>query len=325
MSKVFVSKINGKLKERLLEGLEWIEWKKIIRPDSRIFIKPNFTYPFYKPGVTTSPEIIETVVEILKSQNSNIIIGESDGGSYAWKAEEAFRGHNLYEISKKYGVEIVNLSKIDSEYIETEVDGRKIGLRLPAFLLHEIDAFITIPVPKTHVMTGASLGFKNQWGCIPEVMRLRYHYQFNEEIVAINKILRPKIVIFDGKYFLDRKGPMEGDSVPMDLLIVSNDLGAGDFISCQIMDINPNKISHFKIAKREGMFPSSIKEINLNDNLENFKTHKFHLDRSFLNWIAFLAFHNKFLTWLFYLSPLSGPIHKILYLIKGKPKDYRGY
>lgn len=84
-----------------------------------------------------------------------------------------------------------------------------------------------MPVPKIRCMTGLSLGFKNQWGCIPDTMRLRYHHIFDDAIIAINKILKP-VVISDGTYFLDINGPMEGVPVKMDLIIASNNVGAFD-------------------------------------------------------------------------------------------------
>ena len=33
--------------------------------NKRVFIKPNFTFPFYKPGVTTPPDLIRALVEVL--------------------------------------------------------------------------------------------------------------------------------------------------------------------------------------------------------------------------------------------------------------------
>ena len=327
MMKVFVASIdNNNLNETILQALDWIEWETLIKPDDRIFIKPNLTYPFYKPGVTTSPAMIEALVSVLSTRCSNLMIGESDGGSHAWKAEEAFEGHDLFNIAAKYNVRLVNLCKTPSEYVETIVAGKRIQVHMPSLLIHDMDVFITMPVPKVHVMTNVSLGFKNQWGCIPDVMRLKYHYQFSHQIVAMHKLLKTKIAIFDGTYFLDRTGPMDGDAIPMNLLIASNDIGAGSLACCKIMHINPRKVKHFQIAKKEGMFPSSLEEIRFNYSIEKFSNRHFKLERSILNYTALAAFNSKWGTNLVYLSSLAGPIHKILYAIRGEPSDYKtGY
>jgi len=329
MKRVYISKIARELdlkKSKISEALNWINCKSIVKKDARIFLKPNFTYPFYKPGVTTSPAFIEAVISVLKEYSSNITIGEANGGSYAWTAEEAFEGHDIYKIASKYNIKVVNLSNIESEYRQVKVGSKRIMVHLPSLLINNTDVFITLPVPKVHVMTGVSLSFKNQWGCIPDVMRLKNHFSFNEYIVAINKILRPSFAIFDGTYFLDRTGPMEGDAIPMDLLIASNDIGAGSFACCKIMNLDPQKVKHLQIAKKEGLFPLSLEEIKFNDDIEKFRTRQFKLERSASNYMALVAFNSKWLTNLIYISPFATPIHKILYLIRGEPKDYKkGY
>ena len=68
-----------------------------ITRDTHIVIKPNLTYPFHKPGVTTSPRIIRAVVEASKDYSDHITIVESDGGCNSWTADEAFAGHGIDE------------------------------------------------------------------------------------------------------------------------------------------------------------------------------------------------------------------------------------
>lgn len=320
MAAVFIAKIDSKpIHETVLDALAWVGWKTIIPPQVRIFVKPNLTWPSHLPGVTTSPEVLEGIILALKTRSSNIIIGESDGGYHSFQAEEAFTGHGLYELAKRYGIELVNLSRLKSERVEMTVGSKRFQLELPSLLLHEIDVFITVPVPKVHAMTGVSLAFKNQWGCLPNIMRLREHPEFNEKIVAINKLLRPRIAIYDGTYFLDRNGPMAGEPVRMDLLIASNDIGAGDYVCCQIMNIDPTKIKHLTVAHKEGMLPPSLEEITLNDDITNFNKRKFRLERTLLNWIALMAFNSHWGTKLFYDSPLAKPLHKILYTMRRNP------
>ncbi|NQE44608.1 hypothetical protein C5S31_01125, partial [ANME-1 cluster archaeon GoMg2] len=81
------------LKEDLLNGLESINWKNQVKTDSTVFIKPNFTFPYYKEGITTSPELLRNLLEIIKDRADNVIIGESDGGNHSFSADEAFKWH----------------------------------------------------------------------------------------------------------------------------------------------------------------------------------------------------------------------------------------
>jgi uncharacterized protein (DUF362 family) len=212
-ARVYVGRFDespGALRARVHEALSFVQTGRFLSPDSRVFLKPNFTYPFYKAGVTTSPAVIEAVVEYLKEWTSRVTIVESDGGAHAWKAEAAFEGHGIPDLCRRYGISCVSLTNLPREMAEAEIGGRRVRIELASPMLHESDLFITLPVPKRHVMTGVSLAFKNQWGCIPDVKRLRNHPDLPYKVLAINKLLRTRIALFDGTYFLDRTGPMDG-------------------------------------------------------------------------------------------------------------------
>lgn len=317
--RVFVERTSGSadsLRQTLEQALQWVRWDNLVPAGCRVFLKPNLTWREPIPGVTTTPGFIEAVVEILREQTANIIIGESDGGYHSFKAEEAFESHGLYRLKDRFGVRVVNLSNVPSETQTLEIAGRPVTVELPSHLLHEVDVFITLPVPKVHVMTHLSLGFKNQWGCQPGTMRLRNHPEFPWKVLAINRVLRPGLVLFDGTYFLDRSGPMFGEPVRMDLVVASDDVGAGDLTCCAIMGIDPWKVRHLRLARKEKMMPASLDELELYTSLDTFRTHKFRLDRKPINWMALAAFHTKIGTWLLYDSDWAGPLHRVLYRVR---------
>lgn len=161
------------------------------------------------------------------------------------QAAEAFAGHGMYELRDEFGVEVVNLNDESRDLIAFRSRGQTYQLPLPTRLLHETDLFITMPVPKIHCMTGLTLSYKNQWGCIPDTMRLRRHYIFDDAIVAINRALKPA-VLADGTYFLDRNGPMEGDAVRMDLIIAASDAGAFDRYVSELMGFPWQRVKHLR-------------------------------------------------------------------------------
>ena len=314
--KVFVNHIGLSLGESLQAAFEWLEVSRVIQRESRVFLKPNLTWRQPMPGVTTTPAFIQAVVSALRSRTNDIVIGESDGGYHSFTAEEAFASHGLYHLRDRYGIRIVNLSAGPCESRTVYIGGRSETVELPRLLFDQVDVFITLPVPKVHVMTRVSLGFKNQWGCQPGTMRLRNHPDFTRKILAIHKILKPRLAIYDGTYFLDKTGPMIGEAVRMDLIIASDDVGAGDLTCCEIMGIDPRRVPHLRLAQRERMMPRALADVTLNQPLERFKMHQFRLRRSLINYVALAAFHSYFGTRLFYDSPAAGPIHRVLYAIR---------
>lgn len=318
--KVYVNKISNDLHEKLQDAFNWIEAASILKPDATVFIKPNFTFPFYKPGVTTSPEMIEALVSILKTKTKNIIIGETDGGSKSWKAEEAFEGHNIPRICSKHGIKMLNLCECETKLMRFKLKRIEIEIELPKILVDDIDVFISMPVPKIHCMTKVSLGLKNQWGCISFAeKRFRYHPYFDELVCHINKALKVKMVVGDAIYMLTGNGPMFGEEIKTDMLVVSNDIGSFELTMLHLMNIESWNIGHIKMAKQMDIVPDSMNDIQINEGWDQYISNKFFLKRTLQNYIALAGFKNRFITWFGYESVCAEPLHKVLYAIKKNP------
>jgi len=61
----YVSKFTD-IHKNINESLNFIHWIELIKSDSTVFIKPNFTYPFYKEGITTNPLFLKEILAIIK-------------------------------------------------------------------------------------------------------------------------------------------------------------------------------------------------------------------------------------------------------------------
>jgi uncharacterized protein (DUF362 family) len=146
--RVAISRNHKDLANSIYETMAFSGILSRIKSEAHIAIKPNFTYPYYKSGVTTSPEVIRATVKILRNYSSHISIVETDGGYGAWSAKEAFIGHGIHELGKEFSIEIVNLCEEPYELIVFEHKRREFRLPLPCRLLHDIDIMISMPVPK---------------------------------------------------------------------------------------------------------------------------------------------------------------------------------
>jgi len=285
-----------------------------------VFIKPNLTYPTYKQGITTRVEFVEGLITSLRKINSStkIYIGEGEGGYNSYSMSEAMRTMGYYDIASKYSlVEIVSLSKLPCCQVELMAHGRPYLLDLPNLFFNEIDFSITCPLPKLHCMTGVSLAFKNQWGCLPDTMRLKNHYVFDEIICQVCDILKFRYAFLDGKYGLDNNGPMMGDPVEINWFVASNSLGAFDRVVSEMMGLDWKRIGHLKKAEKYGFMPV-ISEIQIIGNPDSLRR-EFTLKRNFWNYLALLAFHSKNLTQLVYLSKWSMVIHDVMYFFRKRP------
>jgi uncharacterized protein (DUF362 family) len=288
-----------------------------------IFIKPNLTYPVYKEGVTTRMEFVRCLVAALRQINSTtkIYIGEGEGGYNSFSMTEAMFNMGFYEIARRFpNVEILNLSATQRVKVQIVAKNKPYELELPELFFKEIDFSVSCPLPKVHCMTKVTLSMKNQWGCLPDTMRLKNHFVFEEIINQVCKQLKFKYAFLDGKVGLTNNGPMNGDPIEVNWFAASNSLGAMDMVISDMMGFDWNKIGHLKFAQKYGFMPDE-RDIEIIGDKNSLKR-KFRLKRNFWNYPALIAFHSKNLTSFFYFSKWATLLHDIMYSIRKRPINF---
>ena len=65
-------------KEDLLRGLESLNWKNQVKTEDTVFVKPNFTFPYFKEGITTRLELLKNLLEIIKARVDIVNVGKFD-------------------------------------------------------------------------------------------------------------------------------------------------------------------------------------------------------------------------------------------------------
>ena len=309
MSRLYLQQIGDRLQDQIREGLEFINWREIIFPDSIVFIKPNLTWPEIRPGVTTSKEFVEALLAVVCERTTHVHIGESNGGTFP--AEAAFTAHGLPEICHRYNAELINLSKKPVVTVTDTIAGRSISIEASRFLIHDVDVFITLPVLKTHVVTRVSLGLKNQWGCIPSPMRLLYHHILDWGIAALNKAYRPQISILDGTYALDRHGPLKGDAIPTGWMALSDNVVALDAFGCHLLGVEASSVRHILFSAMAGMGTLDLDEIELNQPLP-LSFIKSRIEPDIFDLISIYLYRSRLLSKLAFDSPFTKIIYKII-------------
>ncbi len=320
---VFIDKLAGNpesLKDQFRRSFSLLSLFDDFERSNAIFIKPNLTYPVYKKGVTTRKAFVESLVSALReiSTTTKIYIGEGEGGYNSFSMTKAMYNMGFFDIEMKYpNLKIVNLSKLASREVQLKAKGESYFLNLPALILDEIDFSISCPLPKVHCMTKITLSYKNQWGCLPDVMRLKNHYMFDHIISKISDALKFKYAFLDGKYGLNNNGPMVGDPVEVNWFVASNSLGAFDMIVSEMMGFDWRKIGQLKMAAKYGFMPKR-EDIDVIGDIESLKR-KFVLRRDLWNYPALAAFRSNKLTHLFYFSRWAKLLHDIMYTFRKRP------
>jgi uncharacterized protein (DUF362 family) len=308
--RAYITKITNPRND-ITNSLEFIRWKDSIRNDSTVFVKPNFTYPFYKEGITTNPLILKEILAILKDRADRVIVGESDGGNHSFTADQAFKGHGMPDICKETGAELVNLSILPSRYIEDIIQGKRVKVQVPDLLVDGIDCFISVPVLKVHVMTAITLSMKNLWGCYPDTMRCLHHKYLSRKLALLTKVINPKIVLIDGSYALDGHGPMYGEAVKTDLLVAVNNPVVADAFGSMIMGIPVSQVEHILIAEKEGLGITNLNAVQFNDDWKKYKM-QFTINKTVIDRFSTILFNSECMAKLVMDSPMKSIIYRVV-------------
>jgi uncharacterized protein (DUF362 family) len=314
--RVFLTDLTAGYYAAIGNGLEFLGSAATLRPGDRVAVKPNLTFPVYRPGVMTGLEAIEALVQRLKEAGCVVTICESDSGGYnRFSMDEVFRATGLSDLAARHGARLVNLSKEASRDIPVRAGLRRLRVPLPRLLVDETDLFITMPVPKVHANTVLSGAIKNQWGVIQDPgLRLKLHPFFRHVIWAVHQALPRTIVIMDGKYGLDRNGPMRGDPVELNWLLASDSVVAADLEMAGLMGFDWRCVPHLAfMARRYG--GRIWDRIERNTDPRQFQR-AFRLERQWTDLPGWCTFHSRVLAWLGYESRLAAPLHRLLYCFR---------
>lgn len=322
--RIYISELGDGYTEQIRRGLEYVRFGQRIRRGDTVFFKPNLTFPVFRKGVMTNPACVESLVIALKDYTDRIIVGEADSGGYnRFNISEVFEKTGINALGKKYGVRAVNLSFFPKEPVYFDYKGRSFELLLPTMLLHEVDQFITVPVPKVHMNTQMSVAIKNQWGCIPEpTARLKLHPFFEKVIYEVNKNIRANMAVVDGRYGLNHNGPMVGDVVGLNWIMVADNILATDVAVCRLMQINPLDVYYLKYIDRKEERLPELEEIEFSQDYKPFIGPRFYLKPSVTDRLCRVPFRSPFFSYLAYFSPLADFLHKLLYLVRKPMYNY---
>lgn len=200
-----------------------------------IYIKPNLSHPEYIPGVVTSPELMHQLVSLLRDQNSEVVVGESNGINYpCWTA---FDKTGMKAAVESAGGVAMNLSEDKVVEVKFQTNGPLKQLYLPKTIL-DADAVVDLPLMKTHEFMAYTGALKNLFGCIPSNRRIYLHPYLPEVFYRLYQVFKPALTIMDARVGIEGNGPTKGKPKNMDLFLTGNDALAVDIIATEVMMLN---------------------------------------------------------------------------------------
>ncbi len=228
--------------------------------DSLIGIKPNLVLA--KPselGATTSPDLVEGLIQYLKSKDyNNLIILE--GSWIGDRTSLAFKVCGYERLSKKYDIPLIDLQK--DTYRDYKIEGSTISVCNQAM---NLDYLINIPVLKGHCQTHITCALKNLKGCTPDKEKRRFHsLGLHKPIAYLNKILKQDLILVDG-IIGDLNFEEGGNPVQMNRIILGKDPVLLDSYVAQLLGYDIEDIPYIGMSEDLGVGTSSLIDSNIRE------------------------------------------------------------
>lgn len=241
----------------------------LIKPNCARIVKPEH-------GYNTHPQAVAAVIEALQEAGaSKLSIGESP--IVGIDTMQAFIVGGIKDIADKYNIELIDLDKVKP--VKKPIpNARVVDETKFCSAIFEYDFIVSLPVTKTHMHTGVTLGIKNFKGCLYRHEKVRYHQldYINKEypekaldsaISDLATILIPDLTIVDGYIGMEGLGPSGGHKLKSDFALASWHAVGADIYACLLMGIDPVSVPHLRlVAERRGysMNPDDYKVVQSN-------------------------------------------------------------
>ncbi len=219
----------------------------------RVLLKPNLLKGASpEKAVTTHPDFIRAVVNILEDTGAEVIIVDSPGGPSSKKMLHGFyRKSGWLEVERETGATLCY------DLSETRVSlphGRVLKSVPVLSITQEVDVIINLPKLKTHGLTVFTGAVKNMYGVVPGLTKAAFHgkyrgiERFSEVILDIHDAVPPALSVMDGILALEGAGPANGTPVELGLVLASPDAYELDIAACLSCGIPLNRVTTIRAA-----------------------------------------------------------------------------
>lgn len=220
-------------------------------------------------GGTVDPFLVECLVDWLQVNYSPKIIYIAESDATHLDADMAFKILGWQDLfNNQENVKLLNLSK--DELVEVRLNGKFFKSLQMSKTYMECDYLVSFAKLKVHEDTKISCILKNQFGSLPERLKIKYHPWIKEVIHDLNKVKMPDLCLVDGLVGMERKGPIRGMPKPLGLIIAGNNPVSTDIACSRTMGFPWRTVPHLNYCYKKGLGPAKF-EIMGNNYIRNFR------------------------------------------------------
>jgi uncharacterized protein (DUF362 family)/NAD-dependent dihydropyrimidine dehydrogenase PreA subunit len=235
-----------------------------VRPGERVLVKPNLlSAKAPDRAITTHPEVIGAVAELVREAGGVPSVGDSPGGAVRG-VQRVWRNTGLLELSERGGLPLVSFEASGS----AEVHGAH-GSYMIARPALDADAVVSVAKMKTHALTAYTGCVKNMFGVVPGFLKSRLHAEaprpvpFAHRVVDVFSLVPPRLSVLDAVVAMEGNGPSGGRPRSVGAVLAGSDAVAVDAVAAAMMGFREGSVPTLRIAAERGLGVASLRDIQV--------------------------------------------------------------
>lgn len=236
----------------ILQALNKILTRDVSLPDSkdaRILLKPNLNNDLVAlTGNSTDLRVLTALIRVLQRRGyTDITIADGPNVGIYRTGIDVFSRLGVRALAERFGVHLIDLNHapcIEVALITGTVRVAEICL--------QADYLISVPKIKTHAEARMSAAIKNLMGCVIGTDTRLVHADLPANLVRLNEIIQPDLIVVDGLVGMEGNGPGDGRPKRLDLLLAGTDPFVLDLLIARLVGLDRNSIPYLLIAREKG-------------------------------------------------------------------------
>lgn len=229
--------------------------------NQKVLVKPNIGRSASPGrGYNTHPQAVAAILDVMREIGvSELAVGESP--LVGINTLEAFDKGGITKVAQKYNARLIDFDA-SPPVLKEVINGRVLSDTKICSAVYDYDFLISVPVAKTHMHTGVTLGIKNMKGCLYRHEKVKYHQleyldkeypekTLDSAISDLATILLPDLTVIDGYIGMEGLGPSGGNPIQSDFALASWHPMGADIFGCLLMKHDPAEVPYLRlIAER---------------------------------------------------------------------------
>lgn len=234
------------------------------RKDARIIIKPNLNNDLVAlTGNCVDLRVLGALIRGLQRRGySDLTVADGSNVGIDRRDIDSFARLRVDRLCGGLGVRLVNINADEGRPLVLHAGARPL---VSATVLDK-DFLISIPKIKTHAEMLLTCAMKNWVGIVVGQDKRQVHYELGRNILALNELIRPDLIIVDGLVGMEGNGPGDGEPFRLGVLLASDDALINDLVVAQLVDMAWRDVPYLTHAGEAGRIPVSL-EASIQDQV----------------------------------------------------------